>query len=85
MMQDTSEAADEGLEDEGEELIEITHGEEGTSVRIEDVTATELAALVVIGLVIVAVVFGWWRQKRRRRQHYSLDPKRGRRVDRNLP
>lgn len=84
MNQDTSEAADEGMDDEGEELIEIVHNEEGTSVRIEDVTPLEFAALVVIGLVVVSVVFAWWRRRRARGHHYSMDPRRDQR-DRRLP
>ena len=84
--QDTNEAPP-AAEDEGEELIEITHGEEGTSIRIEDVSTLELAALIVIGLVVVSVAFGWWRHRRRvRGQHYSLDDRTARnRRDRRLP
>lgn len=84
MNQDTSAPPDVAEDDEAAELIEIVHTEEGTSIRLEDVTALELAALVVIGLAVVSVAFFWWRRRRARGHHYSLDERRGRR-DRRLP
>ena len=79
-MQDEAEHDDEGED----ELIEIVHTEEGTSVRIEDVTALELVSLIVIVLAVVSVAFFGWRRSRDRSRHYSLDQRRDRR-ERRLP
>lgn len=78
----TQDEADEAY-DEGEELIEIVHTDEGTSIRIEDVTGLELAALIVIGLAVVSAAFVWWKARRKKAgHHYSLDADRGRRNSR---
>jgi hypothetical protein len=46
----------EDLAAESAETVELVHGEDGTSVRLEGVTGLEIAAIVVLGaLVLVGI------------------------------
>ena len=47
----------EESDDAAEETIEISHGEEGTSVTLDNVTPFEILALSIVAVVVLATLW----------------------------
>ena len=57
-------AGSEASAAESEDLIELSIGKHGASVRAEDVTGTELVAVALfVAFVVFAVWFRWGRRR----------------------
>jgi hypothetical protein len=59
--EEQDDAADEEISAD-EEIIEISHSDEGTTVRVEDPRWSEILVVLIVA-VTVGAVYGMWRKR----------------------